>query len=72
MPVVIDDQNFYKTAEACRMISISRDALFKWLKEGVISDVEYRDGQGWRLFTAAQLETVRAKTNLVFAINRRS
>lgn len=45
MPVVIDDQNFYKTPEACRMISISRDALFKWLKEGGISDVEYRDGR---------------------------
>ena len=54
MPFVIDDQNFYKTAEACRMISISRDALFKWLREGIISDVEYRDGQGWRLFIAAQ------------------
>lgn len=72
MPAVIDDQNFCKPAEACRMISISRDALFKWLKEGIISDVGYHDGQDWRLFTAAQLETVRAKTNDVIAINRRS
>ena len=72
MSFFIDDQNFYKIAEACRMISISRDALFKWLKEGVISDVEYCDGQSWRLFTTAQLETVRANTNHVIAINRRS
>ena len=71
MPVVIDYQDFYKTAEACRMISINRDALFKRLKEGIISDVEYRDGQSWRLFTAAQLKTVRAKTNHAIAINRR-
>ena len=54
------------------MISISRDALLKWLREGIILDVEYRDGQGWRLFIAAQLETVRAKTNHVIAINERS
>lgn len=40
MAVVIDDQNFYKTAEACRMTSISKDALFKCLKERIISDVE--------------------------------
>ena len=72
MPVVIDDQNFYKTAEVCRMIDISRNALFMWLKEGVFSDVEYRDRRRWRLFTAAQLETARTKNNHVMAINRRS
>ena len=59
MPVVIDDQNFYRTVEACRMIGISRNALFMWLKGGIISDIEYRDWRGWRLFIAAQLETVR-------------
>jgi hypothetical protein len=42
------------------------------LKEGIFSDVEYRDWRGWRLFTAAQLETVRMKTDRVIAINRRS
>jgi hypothetical protein len=59
MPVVIDCQNFYRAAEVCRMIGISRNALFMWLTEGIISDVEYRDRWGCRLFTATQLETVR-------------
>jgi predicted site-specific integrase-resolvase len=43
MPVVIDDQNFYRPAEVCRMIGISRNALFMWSKEGIIPHVEYRD-----------------------------
>jgi len=72
MPVVINDQTYYRTVEVCRMVSISRNTLFRWLKEGVFSDVEYRDWRGWRLFTAAQLETVRMKTDRVIAINRRS
>jgi len=70
MPVVINDQTYYRTAEVCRMIGISRNTLFRWLKEGVFSDVEYRDWRGWRLFTPAQLETIRAKTSHVTAISR--
>jgi len=70
MPVVINDQTYYRTAEVCRMIGISRNTLFRWLKEGIFSDVEYRDWRGWRLFTPAQLEIIRAKTSYVTAISR--
>ena len=70
MPVVINDQTYYRTAEVCRMIGISRNTLFRWLKEGIFSDVEYRDWRGWRLFTPAQVDTIRMKTSHVTAISR--
>jgi DNA-binding transcriptional MerR regulator len=70
MPVVINDETYYRTGEVCQMIGISKNTLFRWLKEGISSDVEYRDWRGWRLFTAAQLETIRMKTNRVVTINR--
>ena len=70
MPIVINDQTYYRTAEVCRMIGISRNTLFRWLKEGIFSDVEYRDWRGWRLFTPAQLDTIRMKTSHVKAISR--
>jgi predicted site-specific integrase-resolvase len=70
MPVVINDETYYRTAEVCGMVGISRSTLFRWLKEGIVSDVEYRDWRGWRLFTAAQVETIRTKTNHVTAISR--
>jgi len=70
MSIVINDQTYYRTAEVCRMIGISRNTLFRWLKEGIFSDVEYRDWRGWRLFTPAQLETIRAKISHVTAISR--
>lgn len=72
MSVVINERTYYRTAEVCRMVGISRNTLFRWLKEGIVSDVEYRDCRGWRLFTSAQLETIRAKTNHVTATSRRS
>jgi len=61
MPAIINGQNCYRTTEGCRMIGISRDTLFTWLKERIIPDVEYCDRRGWRLFTLAQTETIRAK-----------
>jgi predicted site-specific integrase-resolvase len=70
MPIVINDQTYYRTAEVCRMVGISRNTLFRWLKEGIFSDVEYRDWRGWRLFTAVQVETIRTKTDHVTAISR--
>ena len=69
MPVVINDETYYRKAEVCRMIGISRNNLFRWLKEGIFSGVEYR---GWRLFTATQKENIRTKTNHVTAISRES
>jgi len=70
--VVINGQTYYRTAEVCRMVGISRNTLFRWLRKGMFSDVEYRDWRGWRLFTSAQVETMRAKTGHVTAISRRN
>ena len=67
MPVVINEETYCRKAEVCRKIGISKNTLFRWLKEGIFSDVEYRD---WRFFTAAQKETIRTKTNHVAAISR--
>ena len=69
MPVVIENRTYYRTAEVCRIIGICRNTLFKWLKEGVLADVEYRDCRGWRLFTPAQLGALRTRTNHVVAVN---
>jgi len=70
MPVVINDQTYYRTVEVCRAVGISRNTLFRWLKEGIFSDVEYRDWRGWRLFTPEQMDIMRARTSQVTEISR--
>jgi hypothetical protein len=73
MPVTINGQTYYRTNEVCRMVGVSKNTLFRWLKDGVFSnDVEYRDWRGWRLFTTAQVESIKAKTSCVKAVSRRS
>lgn len=72
MPVVINDQTYYRTAEVCREVGISRNTLFRWLKEGIFSGVEYRDWRGWRLFTPAQMDIMRARTSQVTEISRKN
>jgi len=72
MPVIINGQTYYRTTEVCRMVGVSRNTLFRWLKDGVFSDMEYRDWRGWRLFTMAQVESIKAKTSQVNAVTRKS
>lgn len=72
MSIVINKQTYYRTAEVCRMAGIGRSTLFRWLQEGALFDVEYRDCRGWRLFTEAQVEAVKMKTTQVVVISRGS
>jgi len=69
MRVVTNNHTYYGTDNAYWTVGISRNTFFRWLKEGMVSDVEYRDCRGWRLFATAQVETIRTKTNHVFEIS---
>jgi hypothetical protein len=68
MPVVIQGETYYRTTEVCRMAGISKNTLFRWLKERVFSDVEYRDWRGWRLFTIAQIEAIKEHSQRITAL----
>jgi len=61
MPVIIDDRTFYRTAEACRMVGLSRATLFRWLKKGAFKEAEHRDRRGWRLFTEDEVARLKAE-----------
>jgi len=66
MPKGINSKTYYLTAEACEMAGISRGTLFRWIRVGIIPDVELRDRKGWRLFTEAEVKKLKAeaqKTN---------
>ena len=68
MPVVINGQTYYRTAEVCRMVGIGRNTLFRWLKESDFVQEEHRDFRGWRLFTKAQIDTIKDKASQISTI----
>jgi hypothetical protein len=66
MHVVINDYTRYRT------IGIGGNTVFGWPKERMVSDVEYQNCRGWRLFSPAQAETMRTERNHGMAISRNS
>jgi len=65
MTVTVDSQVYYRTAEVCRVVGISRATLFRWLKEDIFKEAKHRDRRGWRLFTEEEVERLKAEANQV-------
>jgi len=69
MPVKINGQTYYRTIEVCRTVGVSRNTLFRWLKEGVCDEAKNRDWRGWRLFTRDEVDRLRAETSRIIQVN---
>jgi hypothetical protein len=65
MPVTLNGQTYYKTAEVCRMVGISRTTFFRWLKAGTFREAKYRDRRGWRLFTKDEVSIMKVEANQI-------
>ncbi|MFQ5997311.1 MAG: helix-turn-helix transcriptional regulator [Dehalococcoidales bacterium] len=65
MPLTIKRKKYYRTAEVCQIVGISRSTFFRWLKSGVFEDVENVDRRGWRLFTVQDLKRLVTEANKV-------
>lgn len=65
MPIRLNGETYYRTAEVCRMVGISKNTLLRWIKEGTFAEVQQRDRRNWRLFTKDELDTLRTEVNRV-------
>jgi DNA-binding transcriptional MerR regulator len=65
MPVNINEQTYYRTSEVCRIASISRSTLLRWLKEDTLNIPDYRDRRSWRLFTESDIQALITEANRV-------
>ncbi len=66
MPFVVSDKKLYRIGEALASASLSRATYFRWLKAGRLRETQFKDRNGRRLFTEAELETlVREAKRLV-------
>ena len=68
MPTVIDGRVYYRTAEAFRVIGVSRNTLYRWLQKGVLHGSERRDSRGWRLFTQEEIDRLNKTINSVTGV----
>jgi excisionase family DNA binding protein len=70
MPVTINGETYYRTAEACRIVGISKTTFFRWLKENILKEADSRDRRGWRLFTEEELNRFKAEANRIIKNNQ--
>jgi len=65
MSLKLDGRIYYNIGEACESAGISRDTYLRWVRQGMFTDVEHRDRNGWRLFTDADVCRLKTRINLV-------
>ncbi len=63
MPKSFNDKTYYRTTEVCTMTGISKGTLFRWIRFGIIPDSALKDRNGWRLFSKAEVDSIRAIAN---------
>ncbi len=70
MPITINDQTYYRTAEVYAMLGVSRNTLYRWLHKGILGETELRDSRGWRLFTRDEINKLSTAINRVIKVDR--
>lgn len=71
MPITLNGQSYYRTAEVYRLIGISRNTLYRWLQRGVLGESERRDRRGWRLFTRDEVDRLKSEAGRITTIVKR-
>ena len=65
MAIKVNGQTYFRTADVCRLVGISRTTLFRWLNEGMLTYAISRDRRGWRLFTEDEVNTLKAEAERI-------
>jgi len=64
VPIEVNGELYYTTAETCEKTGISRATLSRWLRQGILKEL-HKDRKGWRLFTEDDLSKLKAETERV-------
>ncbi|MFP3898352.1 MAG: MerR family transcriptional regulator [Dehalococcoidia bacterium] len=65
MSVEINGRVYYRTAEVCQLVGIAKSTLFRWMRQNVVKEAQYRDRKGWRLFTEEELRSITEETGRI-------
>lgn len=65
MPVMINGRKYYRTTEACQIVGVGRSTLLRWFQSNILADASHRDRRGWRLFTQADIERIKAEAGRI-------
>jgi len=58
-------RDLYASNEVSQIIGISRNTLYRWIKEGIVNEAESRDRRGWKLFTQDEINQLKKEANIL-------
>jgi DNA-binding transcriptional MerR regulator len=47
------------------MVGIGKSTLFRWIKEGIVTETERRDRRGWRLFSEDEIDKLKVEASRI-------
>jgi excisionase family DNA binding protein len=65
MPLSLNGHTYYRISEVAQMVGISKNTIFRWLKQGKIPETQFRDTHGWRLFSRQYIAKLESEVNRV-------
>ncbi len=65
MPFEVNGQIMSRTKEACSLAGTNVNTYFRWVREGKFPDAEYRDRNGWRLFTTGDIRRLETRVKRI-------
>ena len=65
MPVKVNGESYYRTAEACQAAGISKATFLRWVRDGHFPDVKSRDRRGWRIFSQSEMDVLLKEANKI-------
>ena len=55
MALTIGERTLHRISEALERAGVSRATYFRWVRQGRVADVRYRDRNGRRVFTPEEI-----------------
>ncbi len=72
MSFQVNGKTMHKTKEACQLAGTNVNTFFRWVREGKFADVEYRDRNGWRLFTNSDIHRLETRVKKISRLSIRT
>lgn len=63
---MVNDNRYYTMHEVCSRLGVSKSTLFRWIKKDPDFDAQYRDRNGWRLYSEDEIERLDEAYNRLY------
>jgi DNA-binding transcriptional MerR regulator len=65
MPVKVKGKPYYLISEVSQLSGVSKRTIYCWIDQGIVSCGQWRNRNGWRLFTEEDIDELKTEAERV-------